>query len=192
MADWPDWSERALWKATEWPVVGAAAKWALNEIGAVPYPGDRFTSAEYRQEPMSDEPLSKAMADRPSADTIAANAVMSRVMAGPDHFRPETEEEIRARRDADAADLREWKSYSSDPHETDGFDKIRDENRSEPVDTKAAKAEIAHGKQDLRAARQEQAGGDLLQQTLAIGRQVEAQTKQSEQKSETKGRKMQA
>ena len=141
---------------------------------------------------MADEPLSKAMAGRPSAETIEANAVMRRVMAGPDRGRPATEEEMRAHRDADAADLREWRSYSSDSHETDGFDKIRDQNRSEPVDTKTAKAEIAHGEQDLRAARQEQAGGDLLQQTLAIGRQVEAQTKQSEQKSETKGRKMQA
>jgi hypothetical protein len=168
MADWPEWAERALWKATEWPVVRAAAEWALNGIGAVPYHGDRFTSAKYRKEPMSDEPLSKAMADRPSADTIAANEIMRRFLARPDPP-PETEEETRARRAADTADLREWKSYSSDSHETDGFDKIRDENRSEPVDTKTAKAEIAHGKQDMRAAKLEQADA-FWQQTINAGR----------------------
>lgn len=168
MADWPEWAERALWKATEWPVVRAAAEWALNEIGAVPYAGDRFTSAKYRKEPMSNEPLSKAMADRPSADTIEANEIMRRVMARPDPP-PETEEETRVRRDADAADLREWKSYSSDPHETGGFDKIRDQNRSEPVDTKTAKAEIALGKQDMRAAKLEQADA-FWQQTINAGR----------------------
>ena len=116
----------------------------------------------------ADEPLSKAMADLPSADTIEANEIMRRVMARPDPP-PETEQETRARRAADAADLREWKSYSSDSHETDGFDKIHDQNRSEPVDTKTAKAEIAHGKQDMRAAKLEQADA-FWQQTINAGR----------------------
>jgi hypothetical protein len=65
---------------------------------------------------------------------------------------------------------------------------------SESMDVSTAKAEIAHGKQDMRAARQERADGDLLQQTLTIGRQVEAARKAeqpAEQKAEIKGRRMQ-
>ena len=61
------------------------------------------------------------------------------------------------------------------------------------MDVSTAKAEVAQGKQDLRAARQERADGDLLQQTLTIGRQVEAARKAeqpAEQKAETKGRSM--
>jgi hypothetical protein len=47
----------------------------------------------------------------------------------------------------------------------------------------------------MRAASQERADGDLLQQTLTIGRQVEAARKAeqpAEQKAETKGRSMRA
>ena len=61
------------------------------------------------------------------------------------------------------------------------------------MDVPTAKAEVAQGKQDLRAARQERADGDLLQQTLTIGRQVEAARKAeqpAEQKAEIKGRRM--
>ena len=62
------------------------------------------------------EPLSKAMADRPSEATIAANEVMRRVLADPDYGKPPkmTDEESRAHSAADAADLKEWKSYASD------------------------------------------------------------------------------
>jgi hypothetical protein len=61
------------------------------------------------------------------------------------------------------------------------------------MDVSTAKAEVAHGRQDVRAARQERADGDLLRQTLTIGRQVEAARKAeqpAEQKAETKGRSM--
>jgi hypothetical protein len=71
---------------------------------------------------------------------------------------------------------------------------VRDRS-NEPVDVSTAKAEIAQGKQDMRAASQERADGDLLQQTLTIGRQVEAARKAeqpAEQKAETKGRSMRA
>jgi hypothetical protein len=37
---------------------------------------------------MSDEPLAKAVADRPSAETIEANEVMKRVLANPDYGKP--------------------------------------------------------------------------------------------------------
>ncbi len=65
---------------------------------------------------MSEEPLVKAMASNPSQETREANEVMRRVLADPDYGKPPkmTAEESRAHRAADAADLKEWKSYASD------------------------------------------------------------------------------
>jgi hypothetical protein len=220
VADWPDWAERVLWKATEWPIVRPAAEWVLNETGAVPYHGDRFTGAKFRSDRTSSEPGTPAFEPAPAVRQVAHEL---RQLAG-DIYKADL---VRA---GAAADAREASGAAHDPkiyvadmeravsdraareHATYRYEMapvpdwrvieeaFGDLARTMPtpeqrvqntMDASKAKAEIAHASQDLGAARQEQAG-DLLQQTLAIGRQVEAQTKQSEQKSATKGRRMQA
>jgi len=55
------------------------------------------------------------------------------------------------------------------------------------MDTATAKAEIAHGKQDLRDARQQ----DLWQQMIQVGRQQQTQGEQPKQ-TETAGRTLSA
>jgi hypothetical protein len=65
-----------------------------------------------------------------------------------------------------------------------------DDERASTMDVSTAKAEIKHGKQDLQMAKQDRAEGDLLQQTLAIGRQVQGEQKQPAE-SATKTRRQQ-
>jgi hypothetical protein len=58
------------------------------------------------------------------------------------------------------------------------------------MDVSTAKVEIEHGKRDMCGVKQECAGGNLLEQTLAAGRHADT-GRQREQQTETKGPRMQ-
>jgi hypothetical protein len=121
-----------------------------------------------------------------------------------------TEDEIRAHRAADAADLREWKAWKDETwmDESEAYEDVVNDptligrlqagesplailrdvenqareaaglppiiDRSETMDVPTAKAEIAQGREDMRAAGQERADA-FWQQTINAGRVAQAQ-----------------